>query len=66
MKKMATLPTKDCVSCGCCEKVCPKNAIEVYNGIYAKIDESLCIGCGICAKACPANIISIKEVDFTG
>jgi Fe-S-cluster-containing hydrogenase component 2 len=66
MKKRATVETKNCVSCGCCEKVCPKNAIAVYNGIYAKIDESLCIGCGLCAKACPADIISIKGVDSVG
>ncbi|WP_352399775.1 4Fe-4S binding protein [Anaerotignum sp.] len=66
MKKIATVSTKDCVSCGCCEKVCPKNAIAIYHGIYAKVNESLCIGCGICAKACPADIISIKEVDSLG
>ena len=33
-----------CVSCGCCIKVCPKDAIEVNNGMYALINEKLCIG----------------------
>lgn len=62
MKKIATLAANACVSCGCCEKACPKNAIAVYNGICAKVEKSLCIGCGLCVKACPADIISLKEV----
>lgn len=33
-----------CVSCGCCIKVCPKDAIEVKKGVYAYIDKDLCIG----------------------
>lgn len=35
-----------CVACGVCVKVCPKNAISIYKGCYAEIDETLCIGCG--------------------
>ncbi|MDD3393756.1 MAG: 4Fe-4S binding protein [Anaerotignum sp.] len=66
MKKIATLPTIACVSCGCCETVCPKNAVAVYNGIYAKVTTSLCIGCGLCVKACPAQIISLREADSVG
>lgn len=66
MKKIATLSKNACVSCGCCESACPKNAIEVYNGIYAKVDEDRCIGCGLCKKACPADIITIKEVGSIG
>ena len=39
-----------CVACGVCVKVCPKDAISIYKGCYAQIDEEKCIGCGICEK----------------
>ena len=39
-----------CVACGVCVKVCPKDAISIYKGCYARIDEEKCIGCGICEK----------------
>lgn len=31
-KKMSVVDENSCVSCGCCIKVCPKDAIEVKNG----------------------------------
>ena len=46
---------KDCVACGVCVRVCPRQAIEVHNGLKAVIDESKCIGCEKCIKACPAS-----------
>lgn len=52
---------KDCVACGCCEKVCPKNAIKVRFGITAQVDGEKCVGCGICEKVCPAAVITITE-----
>lgn len=45
------------VSCGCCIKVCPKDAIEVKKRVYAYIDKDLCIRCGKCVVKCPASII---------
>ena len=50
-----------CVSCGCCIKVCPKDAIEVKNGMYALINEKLCIGCGKCVVEYPASIVEGKS-----
>ncbi|MFV0313801.1 MAG: 4Fe-4S binding protein [Anaerotignum sp.] len=66
MKKLAIISTADCVACGSCQKVCPKNAITIHNGIAAKVDNTLCVGCGMCSKSCPADIICIKEVDLLG
>ena len=50
--------TKYCQNClaRSCEKVCPKDAIEMENG-KSHIDQSKCIKCGKCAKACPYNAI---------
>jgi len=50
-----------CVSCGCCIKVCPKDVIEVKNGMYALINEKLCIGCGKCVVEYPASIVEGKS-----
>lgn len=61
-KRKALVATEDCVSCGCCVKVCPKQAIEIWKGIAAKINLDTCVGCGKCAKECPASVIKIQEV----
>ena len=50
------------MACGCCVKVCPMNAIQVYRGLYAQGDEAKCVGCGKCAKECPATVIEVREV----
>lgn len=61
-KRKAFMQTVECVACGCCVKVCPKSAIEIWKGIMAKVDMEKCIGCGKCAKECPASVIKIQEV----
>lgn len=52
-----------CVACGCCVKVCPKQAVEVVRGIAARVDPDKCVGCGKCAKECPASVIAMHEVE---
>lgn len=61
-RRKAFVDTNDCVACGCCVKVCPRNAVEIWNGIMAKIKMESCVGCGKCAKECPASVITIQEV----
>ena len=36
MKKLAVVNRNVCVACGACTGVCPRNAISVYRGCYAK------------------------------
>ena len=62
MAKKAFADKNICGACGVCTKVCPRQAIEIIKGCYAKIYEEKCIGCGICAKNCPAGCIEVKEV----
>lgn len=52
---------KECVACGCCVLVCPRNAIRVVSGTRAQIEDGQCVGCGKCAKACPAGVISVVK-----
>lgn len=59
MKKRAIINKNRCVACGACTKVCPKQALTIYKGIYAEAS-SLCIGCGLCAKTCPASAVSVE------
>ena len=61
MKRKAIPNQKICVACGACLKVCRKEAISIYKGCFAQVDESKCVGCGLCAKACPAGCIAITE-----
>ena len=51
-----------CVACGCCVKVCPKGAIQIYKGSFAQVAEELCVGCGKCVKECPASVVQLREV----
>ena len=60
-KRYAFVDKERCVSCGACVKVCPKNALSVWRGCYAKADSELCVGCGKCGKICPAGCIEVKE-----
>ncbi len=61
LRRKARVQNRECVACGCCVKVCPRNAIEVQKGIYAEVDPALCVGCGRCVKECPASVIVLEE-----
>nr|WP_106060015.1 4Fe-4S binding protein [Clostridium vincentii] len=58
--KKAYVDKNFCVACGVCQKICPVQAITIFNGVFAKVDFDKCVGCGKCAKACPASTIEIK------
>lgn len=59
-KRKAAVSTRECVACGCCVKVCPRNAITVPKGICAEVNQALCVGCGKCVKECPASVITLE------
>lgn len=61
-RRKAIVDQKTCVACGCCVKVCPVGAIEIWKGIAAQVNPEKCVGCGKCAKECPASVIEIREV----
>lgn len=47
----------DCISCGLCEKLCPKNVISIQNGrpVWAKEG---CLHCTACINRCPKHAIN--------
>lgn len=61
-KRRAVVDENACVACGCCVKVCPVSAIQIWRGIRAAVNADRCVGCGKCAKECPASVIEIREV----
>ena len=61
MKKIALPDVSRCVACGACVAVCPKGAISVFRGSFAKVDATKCAGCLLCAAVCPAGVISGVE-----
>ncbi len=63
MKRTAVVSKELCVSCGACAKVCPRGAIAVYKGMYARVAKEKCIGCGLCARTCPASVITVVTAD---
>jgi len=60
-KRFAFVEPAYCVSCGCCVKVCPMSAIEIWKGIKAVVAPSRCVGCGKCVQECPAGTISLFD-----
>lgn len=63
IKRRAVVNQEECVACGSCVKVSPMSAIQIYKGLYAKVDSNKCIGCGMCAKECPASVITVEVID---
>ena len=61
MKKLAVIDKMICVACGVCMQTCPRDAISIYKGCYAQVEDGNCVGCGLCAKACPAGCITVAE-----
>ncbi len=53
---MPYLITDDCISCGCCEGVCPVNAV-ISNFSRYVINTRECIDCGTCEGICPVDAI---------
>lgn len=63
IRRKAAVNQSACVACGCCVKVCPRQAIEVVRGIAARVLREKCVGCGKCAAECPASVISMQEAE---
>ena len=56
---MKTVCNRDvCTGCRACVESCPKNAIQIEDGIWsynAVIQEDQCVDCGRCHAVCPQN-----------
>jgi coenzyme F420-reducing hydrogenase beta subunit len=52
------LPPENCVGCGACVSICPKDALTLMPDVYGYYrcvnDAQKCVLCGLCARVCPA------------
>ncbi len=48
----------DCIGCGTCVAVCPKEALSM-DGKGVHIDRERCSGCGTCAEECPSGSMEL-------
>lgn len=60
IKRYAVVRQAGCVACGSCADVCPRGAISVWHGCFARVDVTRCVGCGRCARECPASVIHLE------
>ncbi len=60
-KRIKTFAANDnCVACGTCIKVCPRNNIQLLNN--KPVFGSNCIGCLGCVQLCPKSAINIGTI----
>ena len=53
--------TDQCIACGDCESICPKDAIRV-SGQLAEVTYSQCIRCFCCHEVCPEDAIVLRSL----
>lgn len=53
------LPTEKCTACGECVEICPKQAIQIREGL-AVVDYAKCIACYCCHEVCPYKAIHLE------
>jgi nitroreductase/NAD-dependent dihydropyrimidine dehydrogenase PreA subunit len=58
------IDTENCIGCGLCISVCPKETLTLKNG-KAVVTGSESLGCDHCAAACPTQAIRVAAVDPT-
>ncbi|MBN2837121.1 MAG: 4Fe-4S binding protein [Fusobacteriaceae bacterium] len=56
---MYIIDKSECIECGFCKRICPKNSIKKAEYAYEITDT--CVSCGLCAKNCPVKAITKKE-----
>ena len=52
VRKQAIVDQTGCVACGSCIKICPKGAISVWKGCFARVSEERCSAAGRRSAIC--------------
>lgn len=60
VKRRAKILQDQCVACGTCVDICPREAISIFHGCYAQVNTERCVGCGLCIRECPASVIRLE------
>ncbi|MGB2821258.1 MAG: FAD-dependent oxidoreductase, partial [Phycisphaerae bacterium] len=54
----AVIDENKCASCLTCFRICPLEAVEIGEAMFA--NPARCQACGVCASVCPANAIGLS------
>ena len=54
-----SLDESECVDCGACISICPREVFSFDTGWKLRLDEEKCIVCGKCVGACPHRALSL-------
>ncbi|MEN8137467.1 MAG: [Fe-Fe] hydrogenase large subunit C-terminal domain-containing protein [Bacteroidota bacterium] len=52
--------TDKCIGCSHCIKVCPTEALHIWNG-HSNLNPERCIDCDECYRVCPVGAISVED-----
>ncbi len=61
---MLILDVKKCIQCGLCARICPANAIKMYQKKDKRnpgLDYGRCIFCGFCVDICPEDALAFTD-----
>jgi NAD-dependent dihydropyrimidine dehydrogenase PreA subunit len=53
-----TLNEEECVDCGACVSICPKEVFYIDNEFRLRLRDERCVLCGKCIPACPHRALS--------
>ncbi len=65
---MIILDIKKCTQCSLCARICPANAVKMYQKDGKRnpgINYARCIFCGFCVDICPSNGLEFTDVHDT-
>ncbi|MDO8871945.1 MAG: 4Fe-4S binding protein [Methanoregula sp.] len=54
-----SLNESECVDCGACISVCPREVFSFDPDWKLSLDEKLCVLCGKCVDACPSHALTL-------
>ncbi|MDD1657871.1 MAG: 4Fe-4S binding protein [Methanomicrobiales archaeon] len=59
LEHAVTLDMSECVDCGACISVCPREVFTFDAGWRLSMKEDRCVLCGRCVPACPHRALSV-------
>jgi ferredoxin len=54
-----SLDESECVDCGACISICPREVFSFDPDWKLSLDEKKCVLCGKCVEACPSSALSL-------